>query len=126
MIKNSIKIRFEKMIRYCDELIEKCNGKTIQDLYEDDNFAEASCFVLGLIGEQVPGVRVNSKGISIKEDDYDEFYEKYDTINWSEIKGARNKIFHDYEGVNMQLIWETLQDIPNFKDSLIEILKTNN
>lgn len=114
------------MIRYCDELIEKCNGKTIQDLYEDDNFAEASCFVLGLIGEQVPGVRVNSKGISIKEDDYDEFYEKYDTINWSEIKGARNKIFHDYEGVNMQLIWETLQDIPNFKNSLIEILKTNN
>lgn len=65
MIKNSIRIRFEKMIRYCDELIEKCKGKAIQDLY----------------------------------DDYDEFYEKYDIINWREITVAKNKIFHDYESV---------------------------
>ena len=122
MIKESIKIRFQKMIKYCDELIEKCVGKTIDDLYTDENFAEASCFVLGLIGEQVPGIRINSNGMNIKDDDYDEFYDKYKNINWNEIKGARNKIFHDYDGVNMQLIWETLQDIPSFKKQISEIL----
>ena len=36
MIKESIKKRFEKMIKYCDELIEKCRNKTIDDLYKDE------------------------------------------------------------------------------------------
>lgn len=125
MIKESIKKRFQKMVKYCDELIEKCKNKTIDDLYVDKNFAEASCFVLGLIGEQVPGFRLNSNGVKIKDDDYDEFYEKYKEINWSEIKGARNKIFHDYDGVNMQLIWETLEDIPSFKEKILEIINKN-
>ena len=122
MIKESIKNRFQKMIKYCDELIEKCKGRTIDDLYDDENFAEASCFVLGLIGEQVPGIRVNSNGANVKDDDYDEFFEKYNEINWGEVKGARNKIFHDYDGVNMQLIWETLEDIPSFKNKILEII----
>ena len=90
MIKESIKKRFQKMIKYCYELIEKCKDKTIDDLYSDNNFAEASCFVLGLIGEQVPGIKINNNGNSVKDDDYDEFYEKYNHINWTEIKGARN------------------------------------
>ena len=126
MIKNSIKSRFEKMIKYCDELINKTKNRTIEDLYKDENFAEASCFVLGLIGEQIPGVETNSSGVIIKDDDYDEFYQKYNQINWNEIKGARNKIFHDYDGVNMDLIWETLEEIPAFKNKLLEIIKNNN
>ena len=126
MIKNSIKSRFEKMIKYCDELINKTKNRTIEDLYKDENFAEASCFVLGLIGEQIPGVKTNSSGVIIKDDDYDEFYQKYNQINWNEIKGARNKIFHDYDGVNMDLIWETLEEIPAFKNKLLEIIKNNN
>ena len=122
MIKDSIKCRFEKMIKYCDELINKTKNRTIEDLYNDENFAEASCFVLGLIGEQIPGIKTNSNGITVKDDDYDEFYQKYNYINWNEIKGARNKIFHDYDGVNMELIWETLKEIPDFKDKIVDIL----
>ena len=125
MIKDSIKCRFEKMIRYCDELINKTRNRTIEDLYNDENFAEASCFVLGLIGEQIPGVRTNSNGIVVKDDDYDEFYQKYNHINWNEIKGARNKIFHDYDGVNMELIWETLKEIPGFKNKIVGVLDKN-
>ena len=125
MIKDSIKCRFEKMIRYCDELINKTRNRTIDDLYNDENFAEASCFVLGLIGEQIPGVRTNSNGIVVKDDDYDEFYQKYNHINWNEIKGARNKIFHDYDGVNMELIWETLKEIPEFKNKIVGVLDKN-
>lgn len=123
MIKESIKKRLENMLKYCDELIQKCENKTIDDLYSDTNFAEASCFVLGLIGEQIPGIRTGKDGSSIKDDDYDEFFEKYKDINWNEIKGTRNKIFHDYDGINMILIWETLQDIPNFKNKIESLLK---
>ncbi len=125
MIKESIKIRFEKMIRYCDELIEKTKNKTIDDLYNDENFAEASCFVLGLIGEQIPGIKTNSNNNVVKDDDYDEFYQKYNNINWNEVKGVRNRIFHNYEGVNLDLIWEILEEIPDFKNKLVDILNKN-
>lgn len=125
MIKKSIRIRFEKMIKYCDELIEKTKNKTIDDLYNDENFAEASCFVLGLIGEQIPGIKTNFNNSSVKDDDYDEFYQKYNYINWNEVKGVRNRIFHNYEGVNLELIWEILEEIPEFKNKLVDILNKN-
>lgn len=125
MVKESIKKRFEKMIKYCDELIAKCKDRTIDDLYDDDDFAEASCFVLGLIGEQVPGIKFGKDGSQVKDEDYGEFFEKYKQIKWNDIKGTRNKIFHDYDGVNMELIWQTLQDIPNFKNQLEQIIENN-
>lgn len=110
------------MIVLCDELIAKCKNKTENDLYEDDNFAEAVCFVLGQIGEQVPGYRIASDGKTIKENDYDEFFKEFKDIDWNEVKGARNKIYHDYDGVNMSIIWDTLKDIPNFKTKLEELI----
>lgn len=122
MVSKTIEKRIRKMISLCDELIKKCKDKTISDLYDDENFAEASCFVLGQIGEQVPGYKVTKDGKSIKEDDYDEFFTKYKDINWVNIKGARNKIYHDYDGVNMSMIWDTLKDIPNFKKQLESLL----
>lgn len=110
MVSKTIEKRIRKMISLCDELIKKCDGKTISDLYNDENFAEASCFVLGQIGEQVPGYKVTKDGNSIKEDDYDEFFTEYKNINWKGIKGARNKIYHDYDGVNMSMIWDIVSN----------------
>lgn len=123
MVSDSNKKRISKMIKLCNELIHKCENKTYDDLIRDENFAEASCFVLGQIGEQVPTVKILNDGTTIRENDYDEFYEKFSSINWNEIKGARNKIYHDYDGVNMKIIWDTLQDIPSFRNKLIQIEK---
>lgn len=118
MASESNKNRIRKMIVLCEELIAKCKDRTEKDLHEDDNFAEAVCFVLGQIGEQVPGYRIAGDGKTIKENDYDEFFKEFKDIDWNEIKGARNKIYHDYDGVNMSIIWDTLKDIPNFKKKL--------
>lgn len=122
MVSKSVENRIKKMISLCDELIKKCDGKTIDDLRKDNNFAEATCFVLGQIGEQVPGYKIAKDGTSIKEADYDEFFKEYKDINWLEIKGTRNKIYHDYDGVNMLIIWDTIKDIPNFKNKLEKLL----
>lgn len=38
-------------------------------------------------------------------------------IPWKEMYGLRNRIVHDYEGVNLRLIWEIIsEDIPELRD----------
>ena len=50
------------------------------------------------------------------------FAEAHPEIPWRLLYGLRNRIVHDYEGVNLQLIWETLQeDLPVLLESLHKI-----
>ena len=32
----------------------------------------------------------------------------YNTIPWWEVYGLRNRIVHDYEGVNLKFVWEII------------------
>lgn len=50
----------------------------------------------------------------------DEFKEKHGEIPWALIKGMRNRLVHEYNEVDLELVWTTSQeDIPH----LIELLK---
>lgn len=37
-----------------------------------------------------------------------EYINKYQDIPWHKMKGLRNRIVHDYECVNLKLIWEVI------------------
>ena len=44
----------------------------------------------------------------------DEFKKNHPGIKWNQIYGLRNRIVHDYEGVNLELVWEIIeQDAPS-------------
>ena len=44
-------------------------------------------------------------------------------IPWREMYGLRNRIVHDYEGVNLQLVWEIIsEDIPELRDELEKLV----
>ena len=50
--------------------------------------------------------------------------EKYPNIEWIIIKNLRNKIVHEYEGINLNLIWDIVtKDIVELREDLEEILK---
>ena len=50
----------------------------------------------------------------------DEFKEEYPSIDWHKIRGFRNRIVHDYMGIDFSIVW----DIRNsYLPSLIESLK---
>ena len=43
------------------------------------------------------------------------------------IKGLRNRIIHDYIGINLTNIWYVIEnDLPILKDDLMKILNDNN
>ena len=53
-----------------------------------------------------------------------DFKEKYPNVPWKEIAGMRNKLIHEYFGVNYGIIWRTVkEDIPRLRTQINEIFK---
>jgi len=53
-----------------------------------------------------------------------EIKSSYPEIPWKEMAGMRNKVIHEYFGVNLKIIWKTIKErLPKLKIKIGEILK---
>ncbi len=51
---------------------------------------------------------------------------KYVDIPWKSIKGIRNRIVHDYENVDLSVLWGTVKNsLPELKEKLKKIIIEN-
>lgn len=54
----------------------------------------------------------------------DDFRNKYPNIPFRQIAGMRDKLIHDYFGVDYEIIWKTIQDkLPEFNNEINKLLK---
>lgn len=52
----------------------------------------------------------------------DHFKSRYSDIEWVKIVGLRHRIVHDYFGIDLDIVWQILQnDLPAFKRKLADV-----
>lgn len=53
-----------------------------------------------------------------------EIKEKYPEVEWKEAMGFRNVLIHDYFGIDIEAVWDTLQkNLPTFKKHILNVFK---
>ena len=53
-----------------------------------------------------------------------EFTEMHSSIDWRSIAGTRDKLIHDYFGVDYELVWDIVKNhIPELQSDIISILE---
>lgn len=103
-MRNSIILK--KLHAYTLKLIDYCAGCSYESFSADSKLVEACVFNLSQMGELCHTADPA-------------FTKSHPEIPWSELYGLRNRIVHDYDGVNLQLVWEIIsEDIPALRDTL--------
>ena len=112
-MKNKEYISVLKMIDYINKALRYTDGITFEEFKENEEKQDATIFSIIQIGELVKNIEQETQ-------------DQYSSIEWVIIKNLRNKIVHDYEGINLNIIWDIIKDdLVPLKNNLEEIIKQN-
>lgn len=99
----------EKLLKYVSKIIDYTTDIEYDNFIKNSMLVEACVFNLSQMGE-----------LANKIDS--DFEECNSQIPWRVLYGLRNKIVHDYDGVNLVLIWDIVkEDLPELKTQLEEL-----
>lgn len=55
-----------------------------------------------------------------------DFKVKWNKIKWKNVAGMRDRLIHDYMGVNYSIVWDVVKNkIPELHEQITEILEEN-
>jgi uncharacterized protein with HEPN domain len=49
---------------------------------------------------------------------------KFPLIDWNEIRGLRNRIVHEYFGIDNQILWEIIENELDYLIENLELIKS--
>ncbi len=102
-------IIIDKMLTYISKIMSYSAADTYEAFAENTMLVDACVFNLSQLGELANKLDAD-------------FTQSYPDIPWHQMRGLRNKIVHDYEGVNLMLVWEIIkEDLPELRTQLQKI-----
>jgi len=94
-----------------DYLIGQCGSLTFDQFVANETLRRAFVRSLEIIGEAAKKVP-------------DDFRAQYPAVEWRAMAGMRDRLIHDYFGVDYQLVWDVVQQrIPAMRNHVSSILE---
>lgn len=94
----------------CQYLLSVSKDLSKEDFLDDETLKRAVVRSLEIIGEatkKIPG----------------DFKVKWNTIQWKNMAGMRDRLIHDYIGVNYSIVWDVFKNkIPDLNDQIQTVL----
>ena len=110
-MKDKDKIILTKIAGYIDDIDHFVAELDFDSFLADKKTVSACAFVISQIGE-------------IAGEISDDFQMSYPAIPWKSIRGMRNKIVHDYEGIDFSVLWGTIKtSLPALKEQLAQYIE---
>jgi uncharacterized protein with HEPN domain len=113
MSKREVSILIDDIISAIVKINRYTKGMSYNDFIDDPKTVDAVVRNLEIVGEAANRIPKS-------------FQENHDQIEWHQIIGLRNRVIHDYFGIDYEIIWQVItDDIKKFKKNLLEIKKKN-
>jgi uncharacterized protein with HEPN domain len=101
----------EDILNAIQNIEEYSNGVIFEDFLKNRMLIDAIIRNFEVIGEAAKHIPVR-------------FRNKYPDVPWKMAAGLRDKLIHEYFGVNAQVLWDTIkQDLPLLKPNIEKLLK---
>jgi len=111
MSKRLPKLYLEDIVNSIDNIEKYIEKLLLEDLEKDQKTFDAVVRNIEIIGEAAKNLP-------------EEYKEKNSEIPWNEIVAMRNKVIHEYFGVSMSVLWQTIKvDLPKLKKQIEKLLK---
>jgi len=81
----------------CEYLITRTKNLTYDDFIKNEELKRAFVRSLEIIGEAAKHIPKEIKN-------------KYTDIKWKNVVGIRNKLIHEYFGVDYRVVWKTIKE----------------
>jgi len=98
----------EDILDSSNKILQYSTGMTYEEFIADSKTVDAVIRNFEIIGEAANRLP-------------DDFKEIHPNIDWHKIRGFRNRIVHDYMGIDYTIVWEIRN---NFLASLVDKLNT--
>ena len=109
-MKRDFKIYVQDILEAIRRIDEYLEGLTCEEFTKDNKTADAIIRNFAVIGEAVKKIPDNVK-------------KKHREIPWKRMAGMRDKLIHEYFGVDLQILWDTAKiDLPAAKPALEKLL----
>ena len=93
MSKREPKLLIDDIKLSCQKIIQYTKNQSFEDFLADDKTLDAVIRNFKIIGEAANRLP-------------EEFKDNNTTIDWHKIRGCRNRIVHDYMGIDYSIVWQ--------------------
>lgn len=105
-----VRSRLQHILRECKYVREFLADHSLADFQNDPKTVRAVIRCLEVIGEATKKIPAALR-------------QRYPQIPWSQVAGMRDKLIHDYEYVNLQMVYDTvLKDVPVLEQVVAQML----